>query len=116
MDRLTRLTAVFVCCCAALALAAEPMQPGGSGKPEATLDAGPPPAGGSHCRVLDETGTLVVEHDSDGTTLKCQGEVREKVKALRCAPGKKLSYRYIGESGPGKEGKPVTMNITCPKK
>ena len=116
MNRMTRLTAVLVSCCAALAVAAEPAQPSGSGKPAPALDAGAAPGGGSHCRVIDETGTPVVEHDSDGTTLKCQGEIREKVKALKCEPGKKLSYQYIGESAPGREGKPVAMSITCPKK
>lgn len=100
---------------AGFAVAAEAPKPGGSGKGDET----PPPAtekkSGSHCKVVDETGTLVVEHDSEGTTLKCQGEIREKVKAARCESGKKLSYQYIGESSPGREGKPVGMNITCPK-
>ena len=71
---------------------------------------------GSHCKVIDETGAVVVEHDSEGTTIKCQGEIREKVKAAKCEPGKKLTYQYVSESAPGKEGKPVGMNITCPKK
>ncbi len=64
----------------------------------------------THCKLLDDAGAVVVEHDSAGTTVRCQGEIREKVKARRCAPGKKLQLQYVSEPG-----KPIAMTITCPK-
>jgi hypothetical protein len=70
---------------------------------------------GSHCKVLDEAGAVVAEHDSEGGSIKCMGEVREKVKAAKCEPSKKLVYSFIGEFS-GKEMKPTKMNITCPRK
>jgi hypothetical protein len=72
--------------------------------------------GGSHCKVMDEAGAVVLEHDSEGGSIKCQGEIREKVKASKCTPKAKLTLQYVGESAPGKEGKPIAMNITCPAK
>ena len=101
---MNRLVAVAVLSSAAVVFAADAPADGGEKKK------------GSHCKLVDETGAVVVEHDSEGTTIKCQGEIREKVKALKCEPGKKLSLQYIGESAPGKEGKPVPTNISCPKK
>jgi len=68
-------------------------------------------AAGTHCKVTDEAGAVVLEHDSEGTTIKCQGEIREKVKAEKCEPGKKLALQYLADGG-----KPIAMNITCPKK
>jgi hypothetical protein len=98
-----QLIAVAVALYAAAALAAEAADGGEKKK-------------GSHCKVMDETGAVIAEHDSEGTTIKCQGEIREKVKAEKCEPGKKLAYQYVGEASPGKEGKPIAMNISCPKK
>src|SRR5262245_37971263 len=66
---------------------------------------------GTHCKVTDEAGAVVLEHDSEGTTIKCQGEIREKVKAEKCEPGKKLALQYVADGG-----KPIAMNISCPKK
>lgn len=71
---------------------------------------------GSGCKLLDEAGAVVLEHDSEGSTLKCQGEIREKVKALKCEPEKKLSYQYVGEGAAGKPGKPIAIKISCPAK
>jgi hypothetical protein len=91
-----------------------------AGAPAEGAAGGPAGSGekkkGSHCKVMDEAGAVLLEHDSEGTTIKCQGEIREKVKAEKCEPGKKLALQYVGESAPGKEGKPSAMNISCPKK
>ncbi|MFT3710202.1 MAG: hypothetical protein QM817_21455 [Archangium sp.] len=70
---------------------------------------------GSHCKVLDDSGTVVAELDSEGTSVKCNTEIREKVKAEKCEPGKKLEFKFIGEAL-GKETKPTNLTVTCPKK
>jgi hypothetical protein len=108
MKRLVSLAVLLV---SALALAADPpaAAPAEEKKTEGKKK-------GSHCKVMDEAGAVVVEHDSEGSTIKCQSEIREKVKGEKCEPGKKLAYQYVGESAPGKEGKPIAMNITCSKK
>ena len=36
--------------------------------------------------------------------------------AMAATVGSALAFQYVGESAPGKEGKPIAMNITCPKK
>ena len=69
---------------------------------------------GTHCKALDETGAVQLEHDSEGSSIKCQTELREKVKAEKCEPGKKLEWKFVGESM-GKEMKPTSLTITCPK-
>ena len=70
---------------------------------------------GTHCKALDETGAVQLELDSEGSSIKCMGELREKVKAEKCAPGKKLDWKFVGEAM-GKELKPTSLTITCPKK
>jgi len=70
---------------------------------------------GSHCKALDETGAVQLELDSEGGSIKCLSEIREKVKAEKCAPGKELEWKFVGESM-GKELKPSSLTITCPKK
>jgi hypothetical protein len=70
---------------------------------------------GSHCKVVDESGAVVAELDSDGTSVKCNMELRDKVKAEKCEPGKKLEYQFIGEAL-GKETRPSAFSVTCPGK
>ncbi|MDP1824476.1 MAG: hypothetical protein Q8L48_14575 [Archangium sp.] len=64
------------------------------------------------CRVLDETGAVIVAHESP----RCQTEIREMVKKQRCAPGLKLAVTFIAQGSNGKDLKPLTMNITCPRR
>ncbi|MFT3710984.1 MAG: hypothetical protein QM817_25440 [Archangium sp.] len=70
----------------------------------------------SACRLMDETGTVVLQHESEGTTIKCQFEIREEIKKQRCESGKKLTFTYVGQGGTGKDLKPIQMNITCPRR
>ena len=70
---------------------------------------------GTKCRVVDEAGAVIAEHTSEGTSIKCMGELRELVKKEKCEPNKKLAYKFIGEAF-GKEMKPTGMNIVCPRK
>ena len=64
------------------------------------------------CRILDETGAVIATHES----AKCQTELREKVKLEKCSPGQKLVYTFIGQGSSGKDLKPITMNIICPRR
>jgi hypothetical protein len=70
---------------------------------------------GSHCKVVDDSGAIVAELDSEGTSLKCNTELRAKVKREQCEPGKKLEYQFIGEAL-GKETRPTAFTVTCPGK
>lgn len=89
---------------------------GGAKKDDAAPAADAKPAGkGTHCKALDETGAVALELDSEGSSVKCQNELREKVKAEKCSPGKKLEWKFVGEFM-GKETKPTSLNVTCPKK
>src|SRR5256885_1721366 len=81
-------------------------------------DAGAPAAAamptkkkGTHCRALDDNG-VVMEHDSEGNAIKCQTELREKLKEAKCEGGKKLVYKFVGEAL-GKEMKPTPLTVTC---
>ncbi|MBL8909422.1 MAG: hypothetical protein JNM17_01845 [Archangium sp.] len=72
---------------------------------------------GSSCRLLDDKGTEILKHDSEGTSIKCQFEIREEIKKQRCeSTGQKLTFTYIGQGGTGKDLKPLQLNITCPRK
>jgi hypothetical protein len=64
------------------------------------------------CRLLDETGAVILTHES----AKCQTEIREMVKKERCLPGLKFSVTFIGQGSSGRELKPLTMNIICPRR
>jgi hypothetical protein len=88
----------------------------GSGKSEGKAEEkGDKPAGkGTHCKAVDGE-TVVLEHDSEGSAIKCQSELREKMKAEKCEPGKKLELQFIGEAF-GKTMKPTSFTITCPRK
>jgi hypothetical protein len=97
----------------------EPASAPATGGEEAKKEEAPAAGGekkkGSHCKALDGTGAVVAEHDSEGTSIKCQGELRKKIEAERCEPGKKLAFQLVGQFM-GKETKPSSLKISCPKK
>lgn len=89
---------------------AKKMKAGGAAKTEdkpADGAAAAPAEGGekkkgSHCKVVDEAGAVVVEHDSEGTTIKCQGEIREKVKAASVSRGRSSRFSTWVSRSPAK--------------
>lgn len=83
---------------------------------EKKADAKPADAAtGTVCKAMDASGATVAEVTSDGTPIKCSSLLRDKLKAEKCEAGKKLEFQVLA-TWKGKEQKPSTTKITCPKK
>jgi hypothetical protein len=74
-------------------------------------------AGGrTSCRLVDSNGVAVLTHETYGSAARCQSEIREAVKRQRCWAGRRMAFSYVGEGVNGRELRPITMYVTCPRR